>query len=88
MNSYDKIMWGKIIIPFQEVLIDPLLANLFLSVNNICSTGPMPTTDSYNREGIEAGLGAIGLIRLHSLRCETIVGTFRDSMHYFADETL
>ena len=22
MNSYDKIMWGKIIIPFQEVLID------------------------------------------------------------------
>ena len=22
MNSYDKIMWGKIIIPFQEVLMD------------------------------------------------------------------
>ena len=22
MNSYDKIMWGKIIIPCQEVLID------------------------------------------------------------------
>ena len=22
MNSYDKIMWSKIIIPFREVLID------------------------------------------------------------------
>ena len=48
MNSYDKIMWGKIIIPFQEVLIDlpetpdePM--RIFVRKNNLVHPSCLPT---------------------------------------------